>query len=417
MDKIRIKGNANLKGNIDVPGSKNASLPILVSSLLSKNNLTLMNVPNLADIETMIKLLESFGVKTNNNGKKIILNARNIENKTAEYDLVRKMRASILVLGPLLSRFKEAKISLPGGCAIGTRPIDIHLSALSKLGVNFEIENGFVKGYVRKKLCGSIINLPFPSVGATENILMASCLAEGTTIINNPAKEPEIIDLANALNAMGAKIFSAGSDTITIHGVKHLGEAKYNIMFDRIVAGTFILAAVMTNNEFIINKIDPSSLSSLIETLNTMNAKLKINQDSIKVLRSNKIIGTNVETAPYPGFPTDLQAQIMSLMSIADGPSTIIEKIFENRFMHVAELNRLGADIKIQKDKAFINGNRKFKGAQVMASDLRASVSLILAGLCAEGDTVVNRVYHLDRGYEKIEETLGKCGPIMIREK
>ena len=417
MDKIRIKGNANLKGNIDVPGSKNASLPILVSSLLSKNNLTLMNVPNLADIETMIKLLESFGVKTNNNGKKIILNARNIENKTAEYDLVRKMRASILVLGPLLSRFKEAKISLPGGCAIGTRPIDIHLSALSKLGVNFEIENGFVKGYVRKKLCGSIINLPFPSVGATENILMASCLAEGTTIINNPAKEPEIIDLANALNVMGAKIFSAGSDTITIHGVKHLGEAKYNIMFDRIVAGTFILAAVMTNNEFIINKIDPSSLSSLIETLNTMNAKLKINQDSIKVLRSNKIIGTNVETAPYPGFPTDLQAQIMSLMSIADGPSTIIEKIFENRFMHVAELNRLGADIKIQKDKAFINGNRKFKGAQVMASDLRASVSLILAGLCAEGDTVVNRVYHLDRGYEKIEETLGKCGPIMIREK
>ena len=417
MDKIRIKGNANLKGNIDVPGSKNASLPILVSSLLSKNNLTLMNVPNLADIETMIKLLESFGVKTNNNGKKIILNARNIENKTAEYDLVRKMRASILVLGPLLSRFKEAKISLPGGCAIGTRPIDIHLSALSKLGVNFEIENGFVKGYVRKKLCGSIINLPFPSVGATENILMASCLAEGTTIINNPAKEPEIIDLANALNAMGAKIFSAGSDTITIHGVKHLGEAEYNIMFDRIVAGTFILAAVMTNNEFIINKIDPSSLSSLIETLNTMNAKLKINQDSIKVLRSNKIIGTNVETAPYPGFPTDLQAQIMSLMSIADGPSTIIEKIFENRFMHVAELNRLGADIKIQKDKAFINGNRKFKGAQVMASDLRASVSLILAGLCAEGDTVVNRVYHLDRGYEKIEETLGKCGPIMIREK
>ena len=417
MDKIRIKGNANLKGNIDVPGSKNASLPILVSSLLSKNNLTLMNVPNLADIETMIKLLESFGVKTNNSGKKIILNARNIENKTAEYDLVRKMRASILVLGPLLSRFKEAKISLPGGCAIGTRPIDIHLSALSNLGVNFEIENGFVKGYVRKQLCGSIINLPFPSVGATENILMASCLAEGTTIINNPAKEPEIIDLANALNVMGAKIFSAGSDTITIHGVKHLGEAEYNIMFDRIVAGTFILAAVMTNNEFIINKIDPSSLSSLIETLNTMNAKLKINQDSIKVLRSNKIIGTNVETAPYPGFPTDLQAQIMSLMSIADGPSTIIEKIFENRFMHVAELNRLGADIKIQKDKAFINGNRKFKGAQVMASDLRASVSLILAGLCAEGDTVVNRVYHLDRVYEKIEETLGKCGPIMIREK
>ena len=417
MDKIRIKGNANLKGNIDVPGSKNASLPILVSSLLSKNNLTLMNVPNLADIETMIKLLESFGVKTNNSGKKIILNARNIENKTAEYDLVRKMRASILVLGPLLSRFKEAKISLPGGCAIGTRPIDIHLSALSNLGVNFEIENGFVKGYVRKQLCGSIINLPFPSVGATENILMASCLAEGTTIINNPAKEPEIIDLANALNAMGAKIVSAGSDTITIHGVKHLREAEYNIMFDRIVAGTFILAAVMTNNEFIINKINPSNLSSLIETLNTMNAKLKINQDSIKVLKSNKIIGTNVETAPYPGFPTDLQAQIMSLMSIADGPSTIIEKIFENRFMHVAELNRLGADIKIQKDKAFINGNRKFKGAQVMASDLRASVSLILAGLCAEGDTVVNRVYHLDRGYEKIEETLGKCGPIMIREK
>ena len=417
MDKIRIKGNAHIEGSIDIPGSKNASLPILVSSLLSNKDLVLKNVPNLTDIESMIELLESFGVKSNKNGKNIILNAHNIENKTAEYDLVRKMRASILVLGPLLSRFKEAKISLPGGCAIGTRPIDIHLNALSNLGVNFEIENGFVKGYVREELQGAIINLPFPSVGATENILMASCLAKGTTIINNPAKEPEIIDLANALNLMGANIVSAGSDSIIIHGVKSLRKAEYSIMFDRIVAGTFILAAVMTNNEFSVNKIDPNCLGSLIETLERMNAKLKINHDSIKVLRSNKIIGAIVETAPYPGFPTDLQAQIMSLMSIADGPSTIIENIFENRFMHVAELNRLGADIKIQKDKAFIKGNRKFKGAQVMASDLRASVSLILAGLCAEGDTVVNRVYHLDRGYEKIEETLGKCGPIMIREK
>lgn len=416
MDKIRIIGNADLKGAIKISGSKNASLPILVSSLLSKKNIILKNIPKLEDIKSMIKLLKAYGVNFIDEKNKITLNASRINNNVADYDLVRKMRASILILGPLLSRFKKAKISLPGGCAIGSRPIDIHLDSLSKLGVNFEIENGFVSGIVQDKLKGSVINLSFPSVGATENLIMASCLADGKTIINNAAREPEIIDLQNSLNSMGANISGVGSKCITIQGVKELHESEYFIMSDRIVAGTFMIAAIMLNKKFTIQNVNPEYLKALIDVLLDMNANLSINKDEIIVLPSNKLKGTDIETAPYPGFPTDLQAQVMALMSIAQGPSKISEKIFENRFMHVAELNRLGADIKIKNDTAFIKGNRVFKGAQVMASDLRASVSLILAALCAEGESVIHRVYHLDRGYEKIEETLGKCGPIMIRE-
>ncbi len=417
MDKIRIIGGADLYGSISIPGSKNAALPIMVSSLLSDNNLNLKNIPDLEDINTMLKLLENFGVKCKKNDKNISLNSSKIKNKIADYDLVRKMRASILVLGPLLARFNNAKISLPGGCAIGTRPIDIHLNALGKLGVDFEVQNGFVSGVVRGKLHGAIINLPFPSVGATENVMMAASLAEGTTIINNSAMEPEIVDLQNALNSMGCKISGSGTKTIKIKGVNILSQGNYTIMSDRIVAGTYILAAVMLNKKFIIDSINPKDLIALTDVLKNMKVKLNINKYSIVVLESKGIVGTNIETAPYPGFPTDLQAQIMALMSLAKGNSTIVEKIFENRFMHVAELNRLGAEIRIKNDTAYIKGSRKFKGAQVMASDLRASVSLILAALCAEGETVVNRVYHLDRGYEKIEQTLGKCGPIIIREK
>ena len=327
------------------------------------------------------------------------------------------MRASILVLGPLLARFKKAKISLPGGCAIGTRPIDIHLDSLSKLGVKFTIENGFVLGTVKNKLIGKNINLPFPSVGATENLIMAASLAEGKTFINNAAREPEIIDLINSLNSMGCNITGSGSKTIKVEGVKILNKSEHTIMFDRIVAGTFIIAAVILNKNFIVKNIEPKFLKSLINILIKMKANLNIQEKFIEILPAEKVIGTKVETAPYPGFPTDLQAQIMTLMCIAKGESQIIEKIFENRFMHVAELNRLGANIKIKNDTAYIKGNIRFKGAQVMASDLRASVSLVLAALCAEGETVVNRVYHLDRGYEKIEHTLGKCGPIIIREK
>ena len=417
MDKLIIQGESDLFGSIDIPGSKNASLPILVASLLSEKNLNLTNIPKLQDVKSMIQLLRSFGVKINENDSKLTLNAKNLKNNIADYDLVRKMRASILVLGPLLARFKKAKISLPGGCSIGTRPIDIHLNSLNKLGINFEIENGFISGLVKNELIGNIIDLPFPSVGATENIMMAAILAKGKTIINNAAKEPEIIDLGECLNSMGAKIIGHGTNTINIEGVNSLHDSSYDIMFDRIVAGTYVLAAVMINKKFTVKNIKSKYLESLIQTLIKMKANLMVNDNDITILPSKKIIGINIETAPYPGFPTDLQAQIMALMCMANGPSTIKEKIFENRFMHVSELNRLGANIKIKKDTAYVEGNKQFKGAQVMASDLRASVSLVLAGLCAKGETTVNRVYHLDRGYEKIEETLGIYGPIIRREK
>ena len=417
MDKLIIQGESDLFGSIDIPGSKNASLPILVASLLSEKNLNLTNIPKLQDVKSMILLLRSFGVKINENNSKLTLNAKNLKNNIADYDLVRKMRASILVLGPLLARFKKAKISLPGGCSIGTRPIDIHLNSLNKLGINFEIENGFISGLVKNELIGNIIDLPFPSVGATENIMMAAILAKGKTIINNAAKEPEIIDLGECLNSMGAKIIGHGTNTINIEGVNSLYDSSYDIMFDRIVAGTYVLAGVMINKKFTVKNIKSKYLESLIQTLIKMKANLMVNDNDITILPSKKIIGINIETAPYPGFPTDLQAQIMALMCMANGPSTIKEKIFENRFMHVSELNRLGANIKIKKDTAYVEGNKQFKGAQVMASDLRASVSLVLAGLCAKGETTVNRVYHLDRGYEKIEETLGIYGPIIRREK
>tara|TARA_B100000530_G_scaffold4939_1_gene4186 strand:- start:2013 stop:3266 length:1254 start_codon:yes stop_codon:yes gene_type:complete len=417
MDKLIIQGESDLFGSIDIPGSKNATLPILVASLLSEKNLNLTNIPKLQDVKSMILLLRSFGVKINENDSKLTLNAKNLKNNIADYDLVRKMRASILVLGPLLARFKKAKISLPGGCSIGTRPIDIHLNSLNKLGINFEIENGFISGLVKNELIGNIIDLPFPSVGATENIMMAAILAKGKTIINNAAKEPEIIDLGDCLNSMGAKIIGQGTNTINIEGVNSLHDSSYDIMFDRIVAGTYVLAGVMINKKFTVKNIKSKYLESLIQTLIKMKANLMVNDNDITILPSKKIIGINIETAPYPGFPTDLQAQIMALMCMANGPSTIKEKIFENRFMHVSELNRLGANIKIKKDTAYVEGNKQFKGAQVMASDLRASVSLVLAGLCAKGETTVNRVYHLDRGYEKIEETLGIYGPIIRREK
>ena len=417
MDKLIIQGESDLFGSIDIPGSKNATLPILVASLLSEKNLNLTNIPKLQDVKSMILLLRSFGVKINENDSKLTLNAKNLKNNIADYDLVRKMRASILVLGPLLARFKQAKISLPGGCSIGTRPIDIHLNSLNKLGINFEIENGFISGLVKNELIGNIIDLPFPSVGATENIMMAAILAKGKTIINNAAKEPEIIDLGDCLNSMGAKIIGQGTNTINIEGVNSLHDSSYDIMFDRIVAGTYVLAGVMINKKFTVKNIKSKYLESLIQTLIKMKANLMVNDNDITILPSKKIIGINIETAPYPGFPTDLQAQIMALMCMANGPSTIKEKIFENRFMHVSELNRLGANIKIKKDTAYVEGNKQFKGAQVMASDLRASVSLVLAGLCAKGETTVNRVYHLDRGYEKIEETLGIYGPIIRREK
>ena len=417
MDRIIITGKANLFGSISVKGSKNAALPILASSLLSDEDLELYNVPEFEDIRNMKKILMQYGILMKENSTQLTINAKDITNQVADYDIVRKLRASILILGPLLSRFKKARISLPGGCAIGTRPIDIHLDGLSKLGAIISIENGFVNAEVAGSLMGNYIKLSFPSVGATENILMTSIFAKGKTIIDNAAKEPEIIDLANCLKSMGGKIFGEGTNQIEIEGITKLQITKHTILSDRIVAGTYIIAAVMLNKEFEVNNLESSHLNTLIKLLRKMGANLEVNKDSIIITPSLKLHGVNIATAPYPGFPTDLQAQVMALMSIANGNSQIKETIFENRFMHVSELNRLGADIKVKKETAFIKGNRKFKGAQVMASDLRASVSLVLAGLCAEGDTIINRVYHLDRGYEKIEDTLGKCGPIIKRQK
>ncbi len=417
MDRLVIKGKADLKGSIKIKGSKNSALPIMVSALLSEKTLKLKNLPKLDDIKNMSKLLRSYGAVINTSKDNLEIKCNNIINRDADYDIVRKMRASILILGPLLARFGNARISLPGGCAIGTRPIDIHLDGLKKLGANFVVENGYVIGQVSKQLHGNNIILPFPSVGATENILMAASIAKGKTIIENAAMEPEILDLGMTLNKMGAKIKIEKKGTIKIVGVKSLTKASHKIMSDRIVAGTFVIAAVMLNKNFLVKEIESSHIEALTSILIKMGAKLKINKNSIQIMPAKSLNGIKIHTAPYPGFPTDLQAQIMALMSLANSNSQIKENIFENRFMHVPELNRLGAKIKVKKDIAYIVGNRNFKGAQVMASDLRASVSLVLAALCAEGESVINRIYHLDRGYERIENTLGKLGPSIKREK
>ncbi len=417
MDKLIITGNGKLKGSINVHGAKNAALPILVSSLLSDKNLTLSNIPKVEDISNMLKLLEGYGAKLKKNKNSLIINNKNLKNISADYDIVRKMRASILILGPLLSRFGYSKISLPGGCAIGTRPIDIHLEGLKKLGAKFKIENGFVIGKVKNKLRGNKIKLPFPSVGATENILMASVLADGETIIDQAAREPEIQDLGDCLLSMGAKIEGLGTKKIYIQGVSNLKRAKHTIISDRIVAGTYIILAIMLKSKFEVKNFNPKHLLSLFNILKKMGCDLEILSNSVKIFPKNNLKSHKVITAPYPGFPTDLQAQLMALMSTVDGNSEIKETVFENRFMHVPELNRLGAKIIINKDKALIKGAQKFKGAQVMASDLRASVSLVLAALCADGKSTLNRVYHLDRGYEKIEKSIGKLGPKIIRIK
>jgi len=417
MDKLIIKGGFKISGSVNVHGSKNAALPIIVSSLLSEKTLKLSNVPNVVDVLNLIKLLKNYGVKIEYNKDKLKINPKKIKNLSADYDVVRKMRASILILGPLLSRFGEARISLPGGCAIGTRPIDIHLTGLSKLGANFDIQNGFVVGGVKSQLIGNKIKLPFPSVGATENILMASVLAKGETKIVNAAREPEIEDLSNCLIKMGAKIEGQGTKTILVQGVTNLKKVEHQVISDRIVAGTYIIAALMLNSSLEIKNFNTVYLKSLINILKKMGAKLKVNKNSIKVFKGSKLKSTSLSTSPYPGFPTDLQAQLMSLMCLSDGKSKIKETIFENRFMHVPELNRLGANITVEKDTATIIGNQIFKGAQVMASDLRASISLVLAAMNANGQTTLNRVYHLDRGYENIEKTLGSLGAKIKRQK
>jgi UDP-N-acetylglucosamine 1-carboxyvinyltransferase len=410
MKKLEVFGAARLKGEIRISGSKNASLPILAATLLSDKRISLTNLPKVKDIETMILLLKSLGSTIDDN-KKILTIKNNKQTKTfAAYSLVKTMRAGILVLGPLLAKFGKAKVSLPGGCAIGTRPVDIHLQALSKLGVKYKIIQGYVHANAPKGLIGANIKFPKVSVGATENLIIASCLAKGKTTLSNCAIEPEIKDLVNFLINMGCNIKWTAKRTIKIDGVRNLREIKYQVMPDRIEAGTYLIAAALTEGNLKIIGIDPKIISTEINILKKVGAKIVQKKNEISIQGSKKIKNINIKTSPYPGFPTDLQAQMMVLLCKANKRSYIREEIFENRFMHVAELNRMGAEISIHGNKAIIEGNVKFEAAELMATDLRASVSLILAALSAKGKSIINRIYHLDRGYEDIEKKLKKVG-------
>ncbi len=421
MKKLAIKGGKKLFGTIEISGAKNATLPIMVASILTKEDLTLSNIPHVSDISTMANILISLGVEFNLKsldknkgfeGKVITLNGKNIDNFEASYELVSKMRASILTLGALLARFGEAKVSLPGGCAIGTRPVDLHLKALEKMGAKIAIKNGYVEAKTKTgKLKGAKIIFDKISVGATQNILMAACLAEGKTIIENAAMEPEIVDLANCLIKMGAKITGAGSKVIEIQGVKTLKGANHHIIGDRIEAGTYAIAAAMTNGEIILKGVTMSLFDSVKKSFDEAGLDLiQIDEYSVKAKRkSAKIQATNITTKEYPGFPTDMQAQFMSLMTIAQGESIIKENIFENRFMHVLELVRMGANIEYKGNIAKVKGVKELSCAEVMATDLRASACLVLAALTVKETTIINRLYHLERGYERMAEKLYSC--------
>ncbi len=410
MQKLEVFGAIRLKGQINISGSKNASLPILAATLLSKKKVFLNNLPKVKDIETMINLLKSLGSMIKFNKRKLIIDNSKQNKNFASYNLVKTMRAGILVLGPLLAKFGYAKVSLPGGCSIGTRPVDIHLKALSKLGVKYKIIQGYVHAFAPKGLIGSKINFPKISVGATENLIIASTLAKGTTILSNCAIEPEIKDLVNFLIKMGCNLKWISKRTIQIIGINQSKEAIHSIMFDRIEAGTYLVAAAITEGNLKIKNVIPYILQTEINVLRKIGAKITTKKNEIKIVGNKKIKNINIKTAPYPGFPTDLQAQIMVLLCKANKKSLIREDIFENRFMHVAELNRMGAKISISGNKALINGNTKFEAAELMATDLRASVSLVLAALAAKGKSQINRIYHLDRGYESLEKKLKKVG-------
>ena len=410
MKKLEVFGVAKLKGQIKISGSKNASLPILAATLLSDKKISLTNLPKVKDIETMILLLKSLGSNIESDKKTLIIKNNNQVKTFAAYSLVKTMRAGILVLGPLLAKFGKAKVSLPGGCAIGTRPVDIHLQALSKLGVKYKIIQGYVHANAPKGLIGANINFPKISVGATENLIIASCLAKGKTTLSNCAIEPEIKDLVNFLIKMGCKIKWITKRTIRIEGVNNLSKINYQIMSDRIEAGTYLIAAALTEGNLKLVGIDPKIIRTEINILKKVGAKITQNKNEISIQGNKKIRGINIKTSPYPGFPTDLQAQMMVLLCKANKKSFIREEIFENRFMHVAELNRMGAKISINGNKATIEGNIKFEAAELMATDLRASVSLVLAALASKGKSVINRIYHLDRGYENIESKLQRVG-------
>ena len=410
MQKLEVFGANKLKGQIKISGSKNASLPILAATLLSNKKVTLKNLPKVRDIETMLTLLKSLGSKVKFDKKKTIIDNSKQNKKFASYNLVKTMRAGILVLGPLLAKYESAKVSLPGGCAIGTRPVDIHLKALSKLGVKYRIDQGYVIANAPKGLKGNRIRFSKISVGATENLIIAASFAKGTTILSNCAIEPEIKDLVNFLNEMGCNIKWISKRTIKIIGVTELNEISYSIMFDRIEAGTYLIAAAVTEGNLKISNIVPEIIKTEIKVLKKLGSKIIIKKNELVIIGNKKIKSMKIKTAPYPGFPTDLQAQIMVLLCRANKTSIIKEEIFENRFMHVSELNRMGAKILIRGNKAIVEGNINFAPAELMATDLRASVSLILAALTAKGKSVINRIYHLDRGYENIEKKLKKVG-------
>ena len=410
MQKLEVFGASQLKGQIKISGSKNASLPILAATLLSNKKVFLRNLPQVRDIETMKNLLESLGSRIKYKNKELIIDNSKQTKKFASYSLVKTMRAGILVLGPLLAKFGSAKVSLPGGCAIGTRPVDIHLKALAKLGVKYKILEGYVHATASKGLKGAKIEFSKISVGATENLIIAASFARGTTILSNCAIEPEIKDLINFLNAMGCNIKFVAKRTIKIIGVKEVQETNYGIMFDRIEAGTYLIAGALTAGNLKIQNIIPSIIQTEIDTLRKIGAKIIIKKNEVQIIGNKKIKNLNIKTAPYPGFPTDLQAQIMVLLCKANKNSLIKEDIFENRFMHVAELNRMGAKISIKGNLATVEGSTNFASAELMATDLRASVSLILAALTAKGKSVINRIYHLDRGYENIEKKLKIVG-------
>ena len=413
-EKIFIEGGKKLSGSIPIAGAKNSCLTLMPLSLLSGKDLRLNNVPRLSDVDTMKDLLESFGceVAYENSKKTITLKMKATGSFIADYDIVKKMRASILVLGPLLARFGQGIVALPGGCAIGARPVDLHLMALEALGAKFSVDNGYVKGKVNGCLKGSRIRFPFVSVGATANTIMAAVLAKGTTELINVAKEPEIIDLCKCLKSMGCMIEGEGDNTILIQGVNELKETAHEVVMDRIELGTYIIAGAISNGEIKLTGGNTALLESFISKLYEVGVEVTQGSDhlSVRRIRSSALNSTNVVTEPFPGFPTDLQAQMMALLSIADGVSNIEEQIFENRFMHVPELIRMGADIKIEGRKAIISGVDQLKGVPVKATDLRASVSMVLAGLIAKGNTVIDRIHHIDRGYENIIEKLTAVG-------
>jgi UDP-N-acetylglucosamine 1-carboxyvinyltransferase len=412
MDKLIITGDIPLRGEIRISGAKNAALPILAATLLSEDPVTVCNLPHLHDITTMIELLVSMGIEVSVDEKlNVEIDSSTIKQLTAPYELVKTMRASILVLGPLLSRFGRAEVSLPGGCAIGSRPVDLHIMGMQAMGATVVVENGYIKAHVDGRLKGAHIFLDTVTVTGTENILMAATLAKGKTVIENAAKEPEIIDLADCLIAMGANIEGQGTDTITVHGVERLHGARYMVMPDRIETGTYLSAAAATRGSIKLKDTRPDILDAILLKFEEAGACIDTGKDWISLdMKGNRPKAVNLRTAPYPAFPTDMQAQFIAMNAVAEGTSTVTETVFENRFMHVHEINRMGAKIDIEGHTAIVHGVNNLKGAPVMATDLRASASLVIAGLVAQGDTVVDRIYHIDRGYECIEEKLQLLG-------